>query len=516
VVDDVSSRDSTQCILTIDVGTTTCKTFVFRTNGTIVSAITREHPTYYPQLGWTEQDPSDWWDSIKQTTREALAIAKKSGTSIAAVSLTGQMHSAIPISASGEPLYNCITLTDRRSMHQCKKIEEKISRAKIHQITGNRLDPYITAPKLLWLKEEKPELFKRMHKFLPPKDYIRFKLTGQLAIDHMEASGTLLYDIRKREWYKDLFDLFQIPMNSAPELLESTHLAGEITEQAARDTWIESGTPVVVGAADDIDILGTGSIKVGTARCHLGSTGGVVACTERPVCDSLTRVECYPHVIENLWLVGGPTSAAGTAVRWFRDNFAQDAVNQGMEQNESPYRILDAEAKDSPPGSILFLPYILGERCPVWDTNAKGVFFGIKASHSTIDFYRSILEGVALSLRDIVKTIEDLNVAIEEMRIADGGAESSLWRQIIADVTGKPLYFTGVQESASYGTMILATVFLRIYRSVEEACDALVHTRAVNKPNLDLYKKYTVLFRTYKKIYRSLSDDFVTFDRTDP
>jgi xylulokinase len=490
------------------VGTTTCKSFLFTTDGLILSAVTKEHPTYYPQLGWAEQDPSDWWNSIKRITRQVLSVARKRDISILAVSLTGQMHSAVPVSVSGEPLYNCITLADRRSVSQCREIERRISRGELHAITGNRLDPYITAPKLLWIKEERPELFKRMHKFLPPKDFIRLKLTDQSVVDHMEASGTLLYDIRKRQWHSELFDIFQVPMDSAPALMESTDLAGEVTKTASRDTSIEKGTPVIVGAADDVDILGTGSTDVGAARCHLGSTGGVAACIDRPISDSLTRIECYPHVVKGLWLVGGSTSAAGTSLRWFRDNFAEDAIREGKKTGDSAYKILDSKAERSAPGSIIFLPYILGERCPVWDAEAKGAFFGIKASHTKVDIYRSILEGVAFSLRDILATIEELGVGIEQLRIANGGADSSLWRQIIADVTGKPLYFTGVEESASFGSMILGAVYLQIYSSIEQACQRLVKPRRVHQPNLELSRKYTALFRTYRKIYQSLSPEF--------
>lgn len=418
------------------------------------------------------------------------------------------MHSAVPVTTDGEPVYNCAILTDRRSIGQCRKIEEKLSRASVNEITGNRLDPYITAPKLLWLKEEKPELFKKMHKLLPPKDFIRFKLTDEFITDHIEASGTLLYDIRKREWSPELFDIFQIPIDCAPEIRNSTLNAGEVTKEAARETNIDEGVPVIVGAADDIDILGTGALKTGSASCHLASTGEIVALTEHPVSDPLSRVECYPHVIENIWVVGGPTSAAGTALRWFRDNFAQDIVKKSKETNASPYRILDSEAMNSAAGSILFLPYLLGERCPLWDPSAMGVFFGLKTSHTRIDIYRSILEGVAFSLRDIATTIEELGVKVDHLMIADGGAHSSLWRQIIADVLGKPLHFTGIEESASFGSMILAAVHLGIYSNIPDACEQLVHVKTVNKPNLEAQAKYAALFEIYRKIYRSLCNDF--------
>ena len=450
---------------------------------------------------------------MRETTKEVLARARESNLEISIVAVTGQMHSAVPVTSSGEPLYNCAILTDRRSFGQCRKIEEKISRASVHEITGNRLDPYITAPKLLWLKDEKPEIFKKMHKLLPPKDFIRFKLTDEFLTDHIEASGTLLYDIRKREWSPELFDIFQIPLTCAPEIRNSTLSAGEVTREAARETGIDEGVPVIVGGADDIDILGTGALKIGSASCHLASTGEIVALTERPISDPLGRVECYPHVIENVWVVGGPTSAAGTALRWFRDNFAQDVVEKCRETKESPYRILDSEAMNSAAGSILFLPYLLGERCPLWDPNAMGVFFGLKTSHTRTDMYRSILEGVAFSLRDITTTIEQLGVDVNHLMIADGGAHSSLWRQIIADVMGKPLYFTGIEESASFGSMILAAVHLEIYSSIEEACGQLVHTKTVNQPVLENQAKYAALFEIYRKIYRSLSNEFNTLNQ---
>ena len=495
-------------VLAIEIGTTSCKSFVFRTDGTRIAASAKEHPTYYPHPGWAEQNPFDWWNAVRETTKDVLATVKERAAKISSVAVTGQMHSAVPVTAEGEPLYNCAILTDRRSIGQCRKVEERMSRASIHEITGNRLDPYITAPKLLWLKDEKPELFKNMFKLLPPKDFIRFKLINEFITDHIEASGTLLYDIRKREWSSELFDIFNIPIDCGPEIRGPTMHAGEVTEKAARETGIDEGLPVIVGAADDIDILGTGALKIGSASCHLASTGEIVALTERPISDPLSRVECYPHVIENIWVVGGPTSAAGTALRWFRDNFAQDVIKKSQEINESPYRILDSEAMNSAAGSILFLPYLLGERCPVWDPNARGVFFGLKTSHTRIDIYRSILEGVAFSLRDIATTIEELGVKVDHLMIADGGAHSSLWRQIIADVMGKPLYFTGVEESASFGSMILAAVHLGIYSSIEEACEQLVHTKTVNQPNLELHNKYAALFEVYGKIYRLLRNDF--------
>ncbi|RLI13494.1 xylulokinase [Candidatus Bathyarchaeota archaeon] len=497
-------------ILTIEIGTTACKVIIFDDLGRKIVAYSKEHPTFTPRVGWAEQDPRDWESSVVEGVRSVLGTKRVSASEISVVSITGQMHSAVPVDKTSKPLLRCIILTDRRSSKQCEAVSSEISPSEIYRITGNRLDPYITAPKLLWIKDNQPRVFEKTYKFLPPKDFIRLRLTDVFATEPIDASGSLLYNIRTGEWSTELLKIFGIPEEKMPEIHEPTEVIGEITEKAAQKTHLEKGTPVVVGGADDIDILGTGAIQTGLASGHLGSSGEIAVCVDNPIFDPLGRVECYPHVIKSLWVVGGPISNAGTALRWLKDNFAKDLTDRSRREGIGVYEILDDEAVASEPGSrgLIFLPYLTGERCPIWDPDARGVLFGLTLMHSRKEVVRAVMEGVAYSLRDVTETIERLCVKIEEIRFADRAAKSRVWRQIIADVIGKSVLFTNVEESASLGTMILGAVGIGFYKTVTEACRKTVKIVETQNPYDENHETYSKLYSLYKRLYQNLYSEF--------
>jgi len=497
-------------ILTIEVGTTACKIIVFDELGRKMASSSKEHPTFTPRIGWAEQDPEDWHNSVIEGIRSVLETKRVGAKEIGVVGITGQMHSVIPVDKASKPLSRCIILTDRRSSEQCEAVSKKISLSEVHLITGNRLDPYITAPKLLWMKDNQPGVYEETYKFLPPKDFIRLRLTGVFATEPVDASGTLLYDIRTGEWSTELLNIFQISQEKMPEIHEPTEVIGEITEKVAQRTHLEKGTPVVVGGADDIDMLGTGAIETGLASGHLGSSGEIAVCVDKPIFDPYGRVECYPHVIKSLWVVGGPTSNAGTALRWLKDNFAKDLTDRSRREGTNVYEILDNEAAASKPGSngLIFLPYLTGERCPIWDCDARGVLFGLTLTHSRKEVVRAMMEGVAYSFRDVMETIETLNVKAEMIRFADRAAKSHVWRRIIADVIDRPVLFTNVEESASLGAMILGAVGIGLYKTVTEACQKIVEIVETQNPDGKNHETYSKLYSLYKTVYQNLYSEF--------
>ncbi|HEY0795339.1 MAG TPA: xylulokinase, partial [Acidisarcina sp.] len=413
--------------LGIDVGTGGTRAVIIDEDGKVIASASSEHaPFRTPHPGWAEQDPEDWWRAAKEAIAAAIHKAPDPNTpinAIAAVGLTGQMHGAVMLDASGKVLRPSLIWCDQRTGPQCDWLHEKLGREHLIELTCNPALPNFTLTKLLWVKEHEPEIFAQIAQIMCPKDYVRYRLTGTYAIDVHEASGTLLLDVTNRKWSAEVASVAGIPESWLPPLFESSEVCGKISAEAATLTGLPANIPVVAGAGDQgAGAVGMGILKPGSVSATIGTSGVVFAATAKPTKDSGGRLHTFCHAVPGRWHVMGVTQSAGLSFRWYRDTFAANRT----------YDELTAMAASIAPGSdgLLWAPYLLSERTPHLDSHATAAFAGITASHNSAHFVRAILEGVAYSLRDTLTLFAELGIPVEAVRLGGGGARGPLWRQI--------------------------------------------------------------------------------------
>jgi len=487
--------------LGIDVGTGGTRAVLIDGAGQIVASETIEHvPFASPQTGWAEQDPDDWWRAAVAAIRAVLSHDNITPDSISAVGLSGQMHGAVLLDADDKLLRPSIIWCDQRSEAQCQQLTEQIGASRLIELTCNPALTGFTLPKILWVKDHEPEHWRRLRSLLLPKDYVRLRLTGDKAIDVADASGTLLLDVSARQWSREMLDAAGINDNVLPRLFESPEITGSVSQSAAELTGLRAGTPVVAGAGDQAaGALGMGIVKPGSVSATIGTSGVVFAATNNPALDPKGRVHTFCHAIPNRWHVMGVTQGAGLSLRWFRDQF-------GL----APYDQLTAEAANVPAGAdnLLWAPYLMGERTPHLDPNARAALVGLTASHTRAHVVRAILEGVAFSLRDSLEIFRDMNVPVESIRLGGGGARSKLWRQIQADVYAHAVDIVQAEEGAAYGAALLAGVGGGLWKSVDDACAEVVRVVDRIEPDAAAVKALEPLYRSYRELYPALHKVF--------
>jgi len=487
--------------LGIDVGTGGTRAVLIDGAGQIVASETIEHiPFASPQTGWAEQDPDDWWRASVAAIRAVLSHHNVTPDSIAAIGLSGQMHGAVLLDADDKLLRPSIIWCDQRSEVQCQQLTEQIGASRLIELTCNPALTGFTLPKILWVKDHEPEHWRRLRSLLLPKDYVRLRLTGDKAIDVADASGTLLLDVSARQWSREMLDTAGINDNVLPRLFESPEITGSVSQSAAELTGLRAGTPVVAGAGDQAaGAVGMGIVKPGSVSATIGTSGVVFAATNNPALDPKGRVHTFCHAIPNRWHVMGVTQGAGLSLRWFRDQF-----------DLAPYDQLTAEAADVPAGAnnLLWAPYLMGERTPHLDPNARAALVGLTASHTRAHVVRAILEGVAFSLRDSLEIFRDMNVPVESIRLGGGGARSKLWRQIQADVYAHAVDIVQAEEGAAYGAALLAGVGGGLWKSVDDACAEVVRVVDRIEPDAAAVKVLEPLYRSYRELYPALHKVF--------
>ena len=466
--------------LGIDVGTAGTRAVLIDRVGAVVASAASDHAGIRSeQIGWAEQDPEDWWRATREAIAGVMAAAELTGSEIEALGLTGQMHGCVMLDASGAVLRPALIWCDQRTQPQCDWLTETIGFARLIELTCNPALPNFTLTKLLWVREHQPEIFAKIAHVLCPKDYVRFRLTGEYAMDMQEASGTLLLDVAHRRWSAEVAEAAGIPMAWLPRLFEGPEICARISATGAGATGLAAGTPVAAGAGDQgAGAVGMGILAPGSVSATIGTSGVVFAATGSPVKDPLGRLHTFCHAAPNRWHVMGVTNGAGLSLRWFRDTFAPNTTPA------SSYDELSAKAAAAPPGSdgLLWAPYLFGERTPHLDPEARAAFIGITASHSQSHFLRAILEGVAFSLRDTLTLFEELGVPVKAIRLGGGGARGPLWRQIQADVYGQPVEILEAEEGGAFGAALLAGTGIGAWPSVEAACAATVRVAAVIAP----------------------------------
>ena len=485
-------------VLGIDVGTGGTRAVLVDRGGGIASSATCEHvPFASPHTGWAEQDPHDWWKASGSAVRSALADVP--AANVVCVGLAGQMHGAVLLDEDDEVLRPALIWCDQRTQAQCDWLNEKLGRSKIIELTCNPALTNFTLTKLLWVRDNEPSIWKRFRRVLLPKDYIRFRITGEHAMDVAEASGTLILDVARRRWSESIMSSVGLPMSCLPKLFESPEICARVSETGAAQTGLKVGTPVVAGAGDQAGgAVGMGIVRAGAVSATIGTSGVVFAATGTPAMDVKGRVHTFCHAVPGRWHVMGVTQAAGLSLRWLRDLLK----NSG----DLTYDQLTREAARVPPGSggVLWAPYLMGERTPHLDPNARAALAGLAANHTRGHLVRAVLEGVAFSLKDTFSLFEEMKVPVRNVRLGGGGARSDLWRQIQADVYGQEVEILAAEEGAAYGAALLAGVGARFWNSVEEACDAVVKVKERVEPNAANAATMQSQYRKYRQLYPAL------------
>lgn len=471
--------------------------------GKILGSATEEHAAFAsPHPGWAEQDPRDWWRAAALAIRGALKDANLSGEAIACVGFSGQMHGAVVLDENGDVIRPALIWCDQRTQEQSDALLHQFGLERLIQWTCNPPLTNFTLTKLLWIRQHEPKLWERVRMIMLPKDYVRYRLTGESAIDMADASGTLLLDVAKRAWSKEILQGVGIDERFLPKLYESQAVCGKLSAAGAEATGLKAGTPVVAGAGDQAaGAVGIGITRPGIASATIGTSGVVFAATDRPTLDPKGRLHTFCHAIPNRWHVMGVTQAAGLSLKWFREQFGTVGSGSG-----SAYDQLSQEAATVPAGSegAFWAPYLMGERTPHLDPDARAAFVGLSASHTRAHLVRAILEGVAFSLKDTFTIFEEIGVPVRQIRLGGGGARGSLWRQIQADVYGQPVEILAAEEGAAYGGAILAGVGVGVWKSVDEACDATVRVVAKIAPVAPDQATMQKAYQIYRRIYPAL------------
>lgn len=490
--------DKIMNFLGIDIGTGGSRAVLIDSQGEVVAAETVEHaPFASPEIGWAEQDASDWWRASVAAIRAVLKKENVKVEEIGAIGFSGQMHGAVLLDENDEVLRPALIWCDQRTEKQCREITEKIGAARLIQLVSNPAVTGLTLPKLLWVRENEPEIWARVKTVFLPKDYVRFRLTGDKASDVSDASGTLVFDVQKRVWSKEMLNAFELNRNLFPPVYESAEITGMVSENGAVSTGLIAGTPVAAGASDNAaGAIGMGIVGAGMASATIGTSGVVFVVTEKPTLDPQGRIHTFCHAIPNRWHLTGVTQAAGLSLRWFRDNFGAGAS----------YENLTAEAAKIPAGAdgAIWIPYLMGERTPHLDANARAAFVGLTASHARAHAVRAVLEGVAFSLLDSFEIFREMNAPIETIRLGGGGAKSVLWRQIQADVYGQTIETIAAEEGAAFGAALLAGVGAGAWKTVDEACEKTIRLAEQIKPETKSIEILNRNYQAYKLLYLAL------------
>ena len=494
-------------VLGIDVGTGGTRALVLDGQGRVVSSATEDHqPFASPQIGWAEQHPEDWWRATCLAVRKAIASANLSAEEIACVAFSGQMHGAVMLDEQGSVVRPALIWCDVRTEKQCRDLNAKIGHERLVQLTCNPALANFTLTKLLWVRENEPENWRRVRAVMLPKDYVRFRLTGERATDMADASGTLLLDVSHRRWSHEMLQASELDERLLPSLHESPAVCGKISSKGAEETGLRIGTPAVAGAGDQAaGAVGMGIVAAGAVSATIGTSGVVFAATDRPALDPRGRVHTFCHAIPGRWHVMGVTQAAGLSLRWFRDTFLTNA--SGARES---YDQLTGEAAKVPAGSdgLLWAPYLMGERTPHLDSSARGALVGLTASHTRGHVVRAILEGVAFSLRDTFTLFSELKVPVTSIRLGGGGARSSLWRQIQADVYGHAVELVEAEEGAAYGAALLAGVGAGLWPTVDAACSTAVRIASRVTPQPSDVATLNASYAAYRRVYPATKEIF--------
>lgn len=495
-----------------DIGTSGTKTVLFDLEGNTVASALSEYPLYQPKNGWAEQDPRDWWNAVCETIK---AVITKSGVDphdIKGVGLSGQMHGLVMLDKDDNVIRPSIIWCDQRTAKECEEMTDKVGADKLIEITANPAMTGFTASKIMWVKNNEPENYEKCAKIMLPKDYIRYMLTGEFATEVSDASGMQLLDVPKRDWSPYVLDKLGIDRSLLGKMYESCEDTGHVTKKAAELTGLAEGTIVAGGAGDQAaGGVGNGIVREGVISATIGTSGVVFAHTDKISIDSKGRVHTLCHAVPGCWHIMGVTQGAGLSFKWMRDNFFEGEKATAALLGNDPNYIMDKIAETVPAGSngLVYLPYLMGERTPHLDPDCRGVFFGLSAMHTKKDMLRAVMEGVIFSLTNCMDIIKDMTGTVPETVYASGGGgNSSLWRGMMADSFDMPISRNNSKEGGALGVAILAGVAAGLYKSVPDACAALIREKDSTVPNPENTAVYNKYYSLYNKLYTDLKDSF--------
>lgn len=494
-------------LLGIDIGTSAVKVAAFDCGGTVLASASAGYPIFYPHDGWAEQNPESWWRSTCQALRTLWENAPFAPEDVAAVGIAGQSWSAVAVDAAGNVLCPTPIWMDTRCADLCRELRRTVGEERIFAVAKNPLSPSYTTAKILEYRRRDPILFEKIHKILGSNGYIGFRLTGAMTHDLSQGYGLHCFDMARGTWDEGLAEEFGIPTNLLPELVPCHAIIGTVTEEASAQCGLSVGTPVAAGGLDAAcGTLGVGVIHPGETQEQGGQAGGMSICTDAPTGDPTLILS--RHVIPDRFLLQGGTTGGSGVMRWLEREFGDPQRAKAKKAGKSTAQLLDELAEAVPPGSegVVFLPYMSGERSPIWDPNAKGVFYGLDFRKTKGHMIRGALEGVAFSLRHNLETAYAAGATVRELRAMGGAANSRLWTQIKADVTGLPIMVPASDEATTLGAAILGGVGVGVYRDFDEAVSLTVKTRRVHEPNPANRAVYDENYGVYRAIYENLKE----------
>ena len=484
-------------LLGIDIGTSSCKVALFKPDGTVAASGGKDYPVSYPRKGWAEQDPRVWWKSVCSAVRSLIGESWIDPAEIAGIGVDGQSWSAIALDAKGEILCPTPIWTDTRSAEICRETAERLGEEKLFGLCGNPVQPGYAWPKILWYRRHRPEVFEKTEKILQSNSYIVYRMTGEITQDLSQGYGMACFDMRRGCWDDEACGQLGIPRGFLPELMHCHQVAGKLTREAADQTGLTEGIPVVAGGLDAAcGTLGSGVVSSGQTQEQGGQAGGMSICIDEYAADP--RLILGFHVVPGRWLLQGGTTGGGGALKWLRETICP----------ELSFAQMSSLAESTPAGSggVIFLPYMAGERSPIWNPNACGVFFGLNFGTTRGQMIRACMEGVAYALRHNLETAEAAGARAETLRAMGGSANSRIWTQIKADVTGRNIEVPASDTATTLGAAILAGVGTGVWNSFEEAARQTVSVKTRYAPDPAVKAVYDRGYETYRKLYPALEE----------
>lgn len=498
-------------VLGVDLGTSGTKTVLFDKQGRAIASASREYPLDQPRNGWAEQDPECWWQAARETIRQVIGESGVAPAQIRGLGISGQMHGLVLLDENGQVLRKAILWCDGRTQQECDEITRIVGRERLIRITANPALTGFTAGKVLWVRRHEPEIWKQVRHILLPKDYVRFRLTGEYGSEMSDASGTNLLDVPRRCWSGAMLDALDLDATLLPPLMESSDAAGTVTSRAAEETGLQPGTVVAAGAGDNAAAaVGTGVVTAGKAFATIGTSGVVFAHADQVQIDPKGRVHTFCAAVPGAYTVMSCTLAAGLSLKWFRDQFCQAECQTAAQMGEDPYTLMSQEAAQSPIGAnrLVYLPYLMGERSPLLDADARGAFIGLSGIHARRDLLRAVMEGVIYSMRQNLEVLRGMGIAPAEMLACGGGARSPFWRQMMADVFALPVRTVKNTEGPALGAAILGGVAAGLYADIPSACAALIRENASQLPDVQRHVDYEKYYDLYVSLYPALKDAY--------
>lgn len=498
-------------LIGIDLGTSATKTVLFDREGGVVAETSREYPLYQPENGWAEQRPEDWREAALDAIKTVVSQSGVKKEEVKGIGISGQMHGLVMLDEKGEVIRPAIIWCDQRTGREVEDMLALMPRERWMEITGNPPLTGWTAAKILWVRKHEPENFKRCRHILLPKDYIRYILTGDFATEVSDASGMQLLDVPNRRWSVQVLEKLEIDQSLLGKVYESCQVTGTLLPRVSRELGLMADTKVVGGAGDNAAAaVGTGVVSDKTAFTTIGTSGVVFAHISRLIMDPGGRVHTCCAAVPGAWHVMGVTQAAGLSLKWFKDEFCQDYVEEAKRRGVDVYQLVNQDIARIPAGSgkLIYLPYLMGERTPHLNPECRGVFFGLSAIHKKTHLLRAVMEGVSYSLADCNDILKEMGIKTERMMACGGGGKSPVWRQMLADLMGCAVLTTKQTEGTALGAAILAGVGCGLYESVNAACTRILTDAQSTRPDEGQAAVYREYHHLYKALYRDLEDSF--------